>query len=397
MSYQYASPQENPELGASQVGYVGSYLAPTGSNTEFSPIRRRDSLSKEFKLKRSVSTPNVRPQGTNDPDSETLGPPNERRRNKLGYHRTSIACRCTYSAVNQPPTPTTGQRQGTRATTGIGFASPSTSPAIPTGPTLETQPNPPYHQLAAMPSIPSMNQQPMKVEEEETYSAESKVPPNMTSSRAFGYEYGTSSWVSTDPGSNVSKVAGGTNDPWASYPDGLSETSGLSSYASHAPIAPLSTGWSTSSPGLSRMDSNPRLDDAWRTYPSGTRSMSYSDDQSSQFEPLTRPFDRTQPAIPTNVAPGASMGTHGSLSAGAVPHPTYGSWRQPYQYSRSNEDYGGWYEDREHQAPGAHISSLGEDPSQAGESQYALASAAGLDFPSHKLAMYDSTVSVLEI
>ncbi|XDG09349.1 hypothetical protein ABKA04_008964 [Annulohypoxylon sp. FPYF3050] len=256
-----------------------------------------------------------------------------------------------------------------RATAGTGFASPSTSPAIPTGPTLETQPNPPYHQLATMSSISSMNQQPVKAEEDETYSTESKVPPNVTSSRAFGYEHGTSSWVPTDPGFGVSKATSSTNDPWANYQDGLSETSDLSSYVSHAPLAPLSTGWSTASPGLSRVDSNSRLDDAWRAYPPGTRSMSYSDDQSSQFAPLTRPYDRTQPPFHSNVVPEASMGAHGSLSAGAVPHATYSSWRQPYQYSRSSEDYGGWYEDREHQASEAHMSSAGEDPSQAGEEE----------------------------
>ncbi|KAI1450449.1 hypothetical protein F5Y02DRAFT_115612 [Annulohypoxylon stygium] len=192
----------------------------------------------------------------------------------------------------------------------------------------------------------------------------------MTSSRAFGYEHGTSSWVPTDPGFGVSKATSSTNDPWANYQDGLSETSDLSSYVSHAPVAPLSTGWSTASPGLSRVDSNSRLDDAWRAYPPGTRSMSYSDDQSSHFAPLTRPYDRTQPPFPTNVVPEASMGAQGSLSAGAVPHATYSSWRQPYQYSRSSADYGDWYEDREHQASEAHMSSAGEDPSQAGGMYY---------------------------
>lgn len=57
-----------------------------------SPARRRDSFSKEFKLKRSVSTPNVRPQGTNEVDQGSSGVPKEKRRNKLGYHRTPIAC-----------------------------------------------------------------------------------------------------------------------------------------------------------------------------------------------------------------------------------------------------------------------------------------------------------------
>ncbi|KAI1457985.1 hypothetical protein F4805DRAFT_467052 [Annulohypoxylon moriforme] len=403
MSYQYAPPQEIPELGASQTGYMGSHLAPMGSNLEsnqFPPTRRRESLSKESKLKRSVSTPNVRPQGTNEADPGTLGPSNERRRNRLGYHRTPIACQhcrrrkirckqpepqedlrrcescislnipCVYTAVNQPPPPTTGQRQGARASVGTGYASPSMSPAIPTGPMMETQTNTPYHQLATMPSMPSMSQQSIKIEEDETYATESKLPPNTSSSPAFGYEHGTGSWVPTDTGSGVAKSTGGANVQWANYPDGIPETVDLSSYASHAPVASLSTGWATAPPGLNRMDSNSRLNDTWRAYPPGTRSMSYSDDQPGQFMPPARPYDRPQPAIATNIVPETSMSAHGSLSAGAVPHATYGSWRQPYQYSRPNEDYGGWYEDREHHASEAHMSSVGEDPSEAGGMYY---------------------------
>ncbi|KAI1211071.1 uncharacterized protein F4807DRAFT_459302 [Annulohypoxylon truncatum] len=220
-----------------------------------------------------------------------------------------------------------------------------------------------------MSSMQSMSQQSMKAEEGEVYSAEPNLPPNTSSSQAFGYEHGTSSWVSTDPGPGVAKTAGGANDPWAAYPDGLPETADLSSYTSHAPVATLSTGWSATPPGLHRVDSSSRLD-TWRAYPPGTRSMSYSDDQSGQFMPPTRPYERVQPPIATNAVPEASMGAHGSLSAGAMPHATYSSWQLPYQYSRSNEDYGVWYEDREHHASEAHMSSVGEDPSQAGGMYY---------------------------
>lgn len=60
---------------------------------------RRDSLSKAMKLKRSLSTPSVRPQQpppapqpNPPPDHSSLGLAAEKRRNKLGYHRTSVAC-----------------------------------------------------------------------------------------------------------------------------------------------------------------------------------------------------------------------------------------------------------------------------------------------------------------
>lgn len=55
-----------------------------------SPLRNRavPSLAiKTGKMKRSISTPNVRGQALSDAASAA-----EKRRNKLGYHRTSVAC-----------------------------------------------------------------------------------------------------------------------------------------------------------------------------------------------------------------------------------------------------------------------------------------------------------------
>lgn len=46
--------------------------------------------SKSSKIKRSMSTPNVRGQATADAAALALSA--EKRRNKLGYHRTSVAC-----------------------------------------------------------------------------------------------------------------------------------------------------------------------------------------------------------------------------------------------------------------------------------------------------------------
>ena len=46
--------------------------------------------SKVSKIKRSMSTPNVRGQAT--ADASTLALSADKRRNKLGYHRTSVAC-----------------------------------------------------------------------------------------------------------------------------------------------------------------------------------------------------------------------------------------------------------------------------------------------------------------
>ena len=54
---------------------------------------RKGSLSQASlkRIKRSLSTPNVRSQ-QNASEHVPMGMPGEKRRNKLGYHRTSVAC-----------------------------------------------------------------------------------------------------------------------------------------------------------------------------------------------------------------------------------------------------------------------------------------------------------------
>lgn len=61
--------------------------------------KRRESLSKALKLRRSHSTPNVRPQGMNEADADSLGLSGEKKRNRLGYARTNMACGRSYLAI----------------------------------------------------------------------------------------------------------------------------------------------------------------------------------------------------------------------------------------------------------------------------------------------------------
>ncbi|KAI0161106.1 hypothetical protein GGR52DRAFT_562924 [Hypoxylon sp. FL1284] len=167
-----------------------------------SPARRRSSFSRDSKLKRSVSTPNVKPQGTNEAAHGAAGPSKEKKRNKLGYHRTPIACEhcrrrkirckqpetqdvlqrcesciglqipCAYTAVNQQPTSTpAGPSQVAIPSVGTSsLASPSTSPAGH----AEVQPNPPYHPLATIPSMSTMGHQDMKTDEDDAYASETQ-------------------------------------------------------------------------------------------------------------------------------------------------------------------------------------------------------------------------------
>ena len=117
MSYQYPPPppQNGAEMELPSSGYMPSYSVPpqTSSGMDIRPSpdsgvhhrERSDSFSKSMKLKRSISTPIVgpplpqaptqqppTPQQSTTPDNSVLGLSGEKRRNKLGYHRTSVAC-----------------------------------------------------------------------------------------------------------------------------------------------------------------------------------------------------------------------------------------------------------------------------------------------------------------
>lgn len=118
MSYQYPPPpQDGAEMDLPHAGYLSSYATPSASSMEVrnrtahppqppSPAQdilmplapRRHPVQKPFKLRRAFSNPNVRKQGANDPDNGHLAlSSSEKRRNKLGYHRTSVACGMFYA------------------------------------------------------------------------------------------------------------------------------------------------------------------------------------------------------------------------------------------------------------------------------------------------------------
>lgn len=93
MAYQY--PLATSGLVSSNM--IPSFHHPpldhTQPNSPASPgIQNRgtSATSKSSKIKRSMSTPNVRGQATAEAAALALSA--DKRRNKLGYHRTSVAC-----------------------------------------------------------------------------------------------------------------------------------------------------------------------------------------------------------------------------------------------------------------------------------------------------------------
>jgi hypothetical protein len=94
MSYQYPPPPNGADMDMPQSGYLPSYSSSGMDPDSSIPSRERS------ELRRSISTPVVgpsqgHPQQPTTPQqagAAALDAAAERRRNKLGYHRTSVAC-----------------------------------------------------------------------------------------------------------------------------------------------------------------------------------------------------------------------------------------------------------------------------------------------------------------
>lgn len=108
MAYQYPPPPPNgADMDMAPSGYLPSYsVAPhasSGMDPDSSIPRERS------ELRRSISTPVVGPpQGHPQQSPQQAGASGqdaaaERRRNKLGYHRTSVACGIFSHGIPQPP------------------------------------------------------------------------------------------------------------------------------------------------------------------------------------------------------------------------------------------------------------------------------------------------------
>lgn len=102
-AYQYPLPPANAYSEYPDLVPLPTSIKPG------SPLRNRavPALAiKTGKMKRSISTPNVRGQALSDAASAA-----EKRRNKLGYHRTSVACgHCRRRKIRCIPAP--GDREG---------------------------------------------------------------------------------------------------------------------------------------------------------------------------------------------------------------------------------------------------------------------------------------------
>ncbi|KAH8814174.1 hypothetical protein F5882DRAFT_485699 [Hyaloscypha sp. PMI_1271] len=317
MSYQYPLPSSGLDAPPSMIP---SYHHPPLDHTQpASPAQakpRSPSLKKETssassksaKIKRSMSTPNVRGPATAEAAALALSA--DKRRNKLGYHRTSVACghcrrrkircipapadpqnrcsncirlkkECNFYPVDQQPPPDP-RRRGSKAQSGTERASEeSSSPSTSSGQLPEMAQTLPYPHLN-MPPIQDLGGPQMKRQRTESFSPENKganfrhLPPQtvsndpavVTSSRNFEYPPGPTNWMAPDASPSTKAPTSDVPQPyWRVNPQDSPLTPAFSPFTPNLQIPPQQN-WPAPHP-----EASPRDDMSWSV---PQRSISYS-------------------------------------------------------------------------------------------------------------------------
>ncbi|KAI0150340.1 hypothetical protein GGR57DRAFT_514264 [Xylariaceae sp. FL1272] len=301
-----------------------AYLAPA----IHTPLaKRRESHAKALKLKRSHSTPNVRPQGMNDSDNGNPGMSGEKKRNRLGYARSNMACGncrkrkircqaiknddrcyqcirlkkpCAYYAVDQGPTDPSIIKPDTRAV----LASTATSPPMLSSHLADVR--------GAQPSIPAGQAMRPQTLRTEPYLEETKDPQSMSHVRSYPYgQSGIGSWTPTDTTSNIPKPNNMTG--WRNYPPESPVTSSFGQYP--GPPPPTSATWAATS-SLEAVSSS---EETWTPYQTSIRSMSFGGEEVTQYTNDRRTSIASDIYQPTSIE--------------SVSSTSYAAWQQPYQQS----------------------------------------------------------------
>ncbi|KAK2032563.1 hypothetical protein LX32DRAFT_582514 [Colletotrichum zoysiae] len=394
MSYQYPPPlpYSGSGINVSHPAYAPNYDAsapiplPMDPRTQEQTLReRKESFSQaSMKLRRSMSTPDVRPRQTSMSDANQSGLAGEKKRNKLGYHRTSVACghcrrrkirciaspamgesrcincirlkkECSFFPVDQPSQPqqTTGPRPKAPSQTSPGpnTSSASSSPAIAAMQSLEVSQRQQYrpggiHPSPGMPPPPKLSS---AIENLGTEAPMSSGVPAGLSSRAFGYPNQSVSWMSPEVSPSSTTQPKEPNETWKSFTGQSPITPSFSPYTSQAP---QSAGWGTADPNTAGdMGYSSFAPGSTMTYPRNTPLPP----QYSMVPQQSRQFERKSSTMSEDVYPTIATQfpdfdpNNASLSAGAIPSPDYTTWVQPpYTYARPHESYQGWtYQDNE--------------------------------------------------
>ncbi|KAH8675869.1 hypothetical protein BX600DRAFT_494298 [Xylariales sp. PMI_506] len=302
MGYQYPPPsQSSGEIEITPNGYLSSYPTPTTSSME----------------------------GTSNSESNQLSA-SGKKRNKLGYHRASVACGMhglVYNKIHSKGTQGSagpGQKSDLRAPDGLRIASASSSPALPNGCSPDGLSQQSYSHMATV--SPIHNSEHLPIHSSGQYGASQKLSLGTSNCRNYDYTHGVTSWIQT------------TN------PHEMPVTPGYSSYNPHGHS--VSTTWPTTPLGIPVCSDAPAHSEemAWSGYAPHERSMSYGDVSSHGYTPTSHigvaavsSYDRKSPMSAgiypppmetgmsgVSMVPGSSPDPRGSISAGAATHLAYG-------------------------------------------------------------------------
>ncbi|WYZ34448.1 hypothetical protein EsH8_I_000724 [Colletotrichum jinshuiense] len=369
MSYQYPPPLplHGSEMDVSHPDYVTNYIAPAPEPPLMDPRTHDPTLEERGE---SFS------QADLSDASQQLILAGDKKRNKLGYHRTSVACghcrrrkircipspvdvqgrcincirlkkECSFHPVDQPPPPQMADARSkapSRASVGSKIASESSSPAMAPGQSPEMLHRQQYHP-SVIPSAPNMAPPAMRPPTIENIGPEAMMTSGAASaSRAYDFpNQSITNWMSPNVSPGTAARPADLNETWKSY---TQESPVTPSFSAYTPQAPSPASWSNAG-------SNAHDDIRWSsfapgssmTYPRGTQLPSQypaMPQQSRQFgrKSSTMSAD-TYPAQIATAFPGVDP-QNASLSAGAVPPSGYGSWQQPYPYTKSTEGYEDW-------------------------------------------------------
>lgn len=297
-----------------------------------------------------------------------LGSAADKKRSRLGYHRTTVACghcrrrkircapdpsdnqnRCTncirlkkdcsYYPVDQPPPAESQGKQTPMPSNGPKGPSVSSSPAALSGNLAELPKSQPFSPVPQQSS-----KMPFSKVKTEVFPPDTKVPLGSSTNRSFDLEDQPAD-ASQSPGSRPADL----NQTWRGYP----------------PESPMSTQYSPFGPGppsatWTSADSEPGSlgDMPWGNYPPPVRSMSYGGESLASHHPIYFPpgpqgqqFDRRAstlsgvytpsmgvavPGLETSGGPG--MEPPGPISVGAAPPQVFGAWNEPPQ-PQEHPDY----------------------------------------------------------
>ncbi|KAG9245697.1 hypothetical protein BJ878DRAFT_337641 [Calycina marina] len=296
--------------------------APSYANSTSPGIGGRGS-SRPPKVKKSTSIPNVRGQASSEAAALALSA--EKRRNKLGYHRTSVACghcrrrkircipapadpqnrcsncirlkkECNFYPVDQQPQPE--PRRGSKTQNGTDGISEASSPSTSSGHFPDIHSAGSYSNLS-MPPIQDLGGSQMKRQRTESFSPEAKglpflrrapagppdLAPVVTSSRNFEYSQGVTNWMASDISPGVKSHHGrpppdSSSMYWRGQHQDSPMTPAFSPFTPSGQNLPVQT-WPKSQP-----EPNQRDDASW---PAPHRSMSYNNLEGGVTNPHQHP------------------------------------------------------------------------------------------------------------